>query len=317
MTKQPSPKLTSNLTSDPSSGTNTRTHRWQAKSLAGIAALGLLLGGATACSDDGSKDKDSGVASSSEKATNSAAVNKDSNLNEAILPPEDGPQGAEYFNVGATFNERQGAHPEDAQMFSQMASDTTFNPPECTGLYLSGADLIAMVARDPQKVAAVQYSVGGAGDNAAEPANPEDPAAQAEGDAAGEQPGTDTGADGATYSVVLSGSDSSPKVPQDIGACKTFTREYTQMSGARVMNFSTTPWDAGINGADELVAAEEKLDNVTVGGQDSDMPGIGETNYLIAGTVNGVYFQVVSLGKTASKDAVKELAQKQVDRLRG
>ena len=81
-----------------------------------------------------------------------------------------------------------------------MASDTTFNPPECTGLYLSGADLIAMVARDPQKVAAVQYSVGGAGDNAAEPANPEDPAAQAEGDAAGEQPGTDTGADGATYS---------------------------------------------------------------------------------------------------------------------
>lgn len=93
MTKQPSPKLTSDLTSDPSSGTNTRTHRWQAKSLAGIAALGLLLGGATACSDDGSKDKDSGVASNSEKATSSAAVNKDSNLNEAILPPEDGPQG--------------------------------------------------------------------------------------------------------------------------------------------------------------------------------------------------------------------------------
>ncbi len=96
--------------------------------------------------------------------------------------------------------------------------------------------------------------------------------------------------------------------------CATFTREFDNELAKSVSTYSVTPMEISIEGADNVVAVEERMEGMNVGGQDLEVPPAGAQNVIITGTTQGKTFTVVG-SNTIPKEVLQALAQNQVNKI--
>ncbi|AZA10132.1 hypothetical protein [Corynebacterium pseudopelargi] len=96
--------------------------------------------------------------------------------------------------------------------------------------------------------------------------------------------------------------------------CATFTREFDNELAKSVSTYTVTPMEISIEGADNVVAVEEQMQSMNVGGQELEVPPAGAQNVIITGTTQGKTFTVIG-SNTIPKEVLQALAQNQVNKI--
>lgn len=101
-------------------------------------------------------------------------------------------------------------------------------------------------------------------------------------------------------------SDTGPRAPENLDGCASFTRTSSSGDTEASVTYRVSPLDLDVEGADTLIAARAE----------ADQGGAAESTTLVAGTVDGVYFQINATGPVDDQ-LVSDLAELQIGKIEG
>lgn len=197
---------------------------------------------------------------------------------EVVLSDVDAPAGYIHADVADTLDSDIGEVSSDEviAMFTEISGSTVTDPEECGALVPTAVDTVLRLSQDRAGTAVSEYTSDGTD-------------------------GTDS-----AITVVATTSDTGPRVPENLDGCASFTRTSSSGGTEASATYRVSPLDLDVKGADGLIAARAE----------ADQGGAAESTTVVAGTVDGVYFQINATGPV-DEQFVSDLAEKQIGKIEG
>ncbi|HET8992973.1 MAG TPA: hypothetical protein VFN32_04190 [Rhodococcus sp. (in: high G+C Gram-positive bacteria)] len=197
---------------------------------------------------------------------------------EVVLSDPDAPAGYIHTDVADTLDSDVGevSNDEVIAMFTEISGSTVTDPAECGVLVPTAVDTVLRLNEDRAGTAVSEYT----------------------------SDGTD-GSDSA-ITIMVTTSDTGPRAPENLDGCASFTRTSSSGDTEASVTYRVSPLDLDVEGADTLIAARAE----------ADQGGAAESTTLVAGTVDGVYFQINATGPVDDQ-LVSDLAELQIGKIEG
>ncbi len=197
---------------------------------------------------------------------------------EVVLSDVDAPAGYIHADVADTLDSDIGevSNEEVIAMFTEISDSTVTDPEACGALVPTAVDTVLRLNEDRAGTAVSEYASDGT-------------------------EGTDS-----AITVVATTSDTGARVPESLDECTSFTRTSSSGDTEASVTYRVSPLDLDVEGADGLIAARAE----------ADQGGAAESTTVVAGTVDGVYFQINATGPIDDQ-LVSDLAEKQIGKIEG
>lgn len=197
---------------------------------------------------------------------------------EVVLSDVDAPAGYIHTDVADTLDSDMGevSNDEVIAMFEEISGSTVTDPESCGALVPTAVDTVLRLNRDRAGTAVSEYASDGS-------------------------QGTDS-----YVTVMVTTGDTGSRVVENLDECASFTRTSSSGDAEASVTYRVSTLELDVEGAESLTAARAE----------ADQGGAAESTTVVAGTVDGVYFQINATGPVDDQ-LVVDLAERQIGKIAG